>query len=92
MAKIMTKSVENRKAILKWLLAKGFKWHGDSNLTPDVIERKWSYKDYPVLEITMMERYICGNYSTATVTHTSIVELSNDIDNYIGNYVVRNYE
>lgn len=90
MPTILTKDVKHRKAILKLLLSKGYKWHGESNLTPEIIEERWPYSRWEVVQIRTEDKHICGNYKDVSITHTSIVDFFNDIDNVVGKRVLKN--
>lgn len=92
MPTILSKDVGHRKAILKLLLSKGYKWHGENNYTPDSIEKYFPYRKWSVIQIKTENKSICGSHFETSITHKSIFELSNYLDNITGRKVVGNYE
>ena len=90
MPTILATDAKHRKAILRWLIAKGYRWHDNSDYTPDEIENRWSYNAYPVIQVRSEDKNICGNVKDIYITHKSITSLSNDLDNPNGREVVKN--
>ncbi len=77
---IKTHNVEHRKIVLKWLISKGFLWHGrtdESNV--DQIEKDWPYSRWPYLNIRKDNREISGNRVSPDQL-ISLIELKNELD------------
>lgn len=69
---VNTKSFNERAIILGAALALGIRWHGEEKTTAESIEKRYPHSLYPVVQILLEDRYMCGTLDTVNSVPLSV--------------------